>query len=254
MTLIKPTLPPILGPTLDALSPGGSLPWERRGGAAPAAAWLPSDITGVAEWWRADLGVTDAGGGAVSAWQGQIAGETVTQGTAAARPTLTTQDGQSVLSFDGGDFLRGAFGTLGAVASPYTWIFVVEQTAGVYLLGGDDLSNRCQVYVSAGAWRTWSGVALPSGVSPGGEQALVAVYGDAAGKTYVDDLTSPAASGTTGTASCDGVTFGATSTGASNLTGYLWEAILVGQEITAGDLALLGAYLDARYAGLSLTY
>ena len=65
--------------------------------------WLPSDFANVQYWWRADLGITTTGTG-VSAWEDQINGFTMIQGTDSKRPTATTSSGlnnAAALSFNG---------------------------------------------------------------------------------------------------------------------------------------------------------
>lgn len=232
----------------------GSRARKQPGGAA--AAWDPSQITGVAEWWRADLGVTDAGAGAVSAWQGQIAGETLSQGTAAARPTLTTRDSQSVLSFDGGDWLQGAFGTI-TLSLPYDIVVIGQLSADSgfqVFVDGDDVTNRAILCRRIGTWQLFAGGFLAGPASSASEVALIgSVNASTTDSLVANDFTSP----TTGNAANgvpDGLTVGGYFDGTNPLTGWVWEVILVDQAITAGDLALLGAYLDARYPGLTLTY
>jgi hypothetical protein len=57
-------------------------------------------------WWGEDLG---AAGSTVASWTDRVAGEDVTQGTAASRPTVTVVGGMKYAAFDGvDDDLSGA--------------------------------------------------------------------------------------------------------------------------------------------------
>ena len=69
----------------------------------PAPLWSPEDFTNVQYWWRADLGVTEAGTG-VSQWRDQINNFDMIQGTDGNRPSATTSsnlNSKEVLSFNG---------------------------------------------------------------------------------------------------------------------------------------------------------
>ena len=78
-------------------------------------------VAGSYAWYRSTVGVTDAGGGAVSAWADQSGnGRNLTQGTAGNRPKTGTRtiNGLNVIAFDGvDDFL--ATGNL-TQAQPFT--------------------------------------------------------------------------------------------------------------------------------------
>lgn len=85
--------------------PGRIFGHKRPGGAA--APFVPTDVSGCVLWLRADLGVTDAGAGAVSAWADQSgAGHNLSQSTSGSRPVYTASiiNGQPVIRFtSGGD-------------------------------------------------------------------------------------------------------------------------------------------------------
>jgi len=79
---------------------GPNLAWPHQ--KQVASAWLPTALSGLSFWVRSDLGVTDAGAGAVSAWADQSgAGHHLTQPTAGNRPTLVSSviNGQPVIRF-----------------------------------------------------------------------------------------------------------------------------------------------------------
>lgn len=217
------------------------------------ASWTPADITGVAEWWRADLG-TDAT--EVGSWTGQIAGETVTQATAGAKPNTETRDGQTALYFDNGDWLQGAFSTLGTLAQPNTIVIVLESSTIDLdnFLDGNTGVARHAVYQDTN-WKLYAGAVGDSGIAQTvGQHALVGVFNTTSSSMRVNDFTSPVTGLSVGSQSLDGISIGAFPGGSNPYTGWIWEVIVIDQVIDAADVSSLGAYLDARYAGLSLTY
>lgn len=94
--------------------------------------WLPSALTGVVAWWRADLGVTVATG--VSSWVDQIGGVAATNATGAQQPALTAVSSvgsQPAVTFDGtDDSLANAATSLGiAAGSAYSVLCVGRMLA-----------------------------------------------------------------------------------------------------------------------------
>lgn len=76
--------------------------YPAAGGAAPE---VPETIPDLYRWWRADSGVSTVGG-VVDSWTDLVAGATLSQSTASARPTPTTHadlGGRDCLLFDGAD-------------------------------------------------------------------------------------------------------------------------------------------------------
>ena len=241
------------------MSRRGSIFTGRRGistlrSARPSGAWLPSDITGVAEWWRADLG-TDAT--EVGSWEGQIAGETLTQATASAKPNTTTRDGQTALFFDDGDRLTGAFSTIGLIAQPLScfvvWEISDETDVSQWVIDGDNGANRLLAGKSS-TDRFFMGSTLAASSHTTGMVAWHVFGNGASSSIFVNDFTAAKVTGNAGSGGVDGFNVGSDYLGGSTITGYVWEIILIDQEITASDLSSLGAYLDARYPSLSLTY
>lgn len=80
-----------------------------------AAPWTPLTPGNLLAWFKADVGTTDAGGGALSAWADQSGnGHNLAQATGAARPTIQAtgwNGAQPTISFDGtNDFLSNTSG------------------------------------------------------------------------------------------------------------------------------------------------
>ena len=211
-------------------------------GQAFSVPWLPSSITGVFDWWTA-ADAHDTGTGKCDSLVGRVEGVDLVQATDSLRPDIIARDNAPCLQLSA-DYLRAALGS--TLTQPFTWLAVVEYSSGVYLIGGDNGVNRCQVYVST-TWRAWSGAVLNSTSAPSSQQVIAAVLGTS-GKYYVDDLGTPAATGSAGANSVDGLTLGAAFNGSSPMSCYLWDLVLVDGEISTGDLASFAAYAEDRYS------
>lgn len=71
----------------------------------------PRRLSGLVQWYdAADQSTMTLNGSTVSEWRSKVGGVAISQGTAAAQPTLTTgyYNGRSALTFDGGDFLSNS--------------------------------------------------------------------------------------------------------------------------------------------------
>ena len=114
--------------------------------------WLPSDFANVQYWWRADLGITTTGTG-VSAWEDQINGFTMVQGTDANRPSEITSSGlnnAAALSFNGtSDYLYTATSPASFTGSDLTmlgiWNMVSSNNGAV--MGGVVTSNGTRFWM-----------------------------------------------------------------------------------------------------------
>ena len=118
----------LIGPP-DLMSPGSMsdlvVPSYRH--TPPAPPVIPSDLSGLARWYKADDAATViASAGSVSQWTDKAGGDdNLTQGNAVNRPVTGTRtiNGRNALDFDGDDFLAAAT----SLAQPLT-SFVVAQS------------------------------------------------------------------------------------------------------------------------------
>jgi hypothetical protein len=181
-------------------------------------------------------------------------GHDLVQGTGTAQPTATTRAGQAALSFDGGDFLRVAFGH-GPHAQPLTVYSVFEptSTATKILFDGDDSDNRIQGGIVSAAWTIYAGTVVSNGTPTTAIHAGAWVFNGASSALYIDDFTAATVSGNAGTNGCDGVTFGANSSSSAFWTGWAWEMIFCTGAHDAATRKIVGDYFTARYAGLTVT-
>jgi hypothetical protein len=137
--------------------------------------WDPSDFSNVQYWWRADMGITEAGTG-VSVWEDQINSFQLVQGTDGNRPSLTTDgslNGVDVVSFNGtSDYL---YSTSTAAARTGDWSFLVVYNLVNTRTGGSIFSPA---WYNVGTGRAW--LDTLNGVIRGYNQG----FGDSAGRAY----------------------------------------------------------------------
>lgn len=247
MGLVRPTLAQVLkygrGPYAES-----ALPWESGAGGLP---WTPALLTGLEAWYRGDDVVLS--GSSIAAWNDKGGhGWQLSQATGLARPTQVTRAGQLCASFDGGDYVQGAFTTL--LPQPLTIYHVYEAssltTSGFY--DGDDVTNRCTAFVNT-SLRAFAGSTLVGPVlSTGTIYGAAVVYNGVASAIYNNNFVTAAASGDTGSAGIDGFTIGAFYNAGNRLTGFVWETIVCSGAHSQATRALVGAYLTARYEGLTV--
>jgi hypothetical protein len=211
--------------------------------------WDPSQLTGLEAWYRETYAA-----GTWSDLSGK--GRHLGQATESARPTQVTRAGQLALSFDGGDFLRGSFGS--TVAQPTT-IYVVWESGSVsatrYLFDGDTTSPRQRLYTSGDehGFGTSSASNVDVDAATGVLYASCAVFNGASSALYFRDFTAAALTASVGSGGLAGFTVGANASDATLFIGYIWELIACSGAHDAPTRKLVGDYLSARYAGLTIT-
>ena len=117
-------------------------------GGAQSSAFLPTDVSGLKCWLKADTGITKDGSDLVSNWADQSGNSNdVAQPTATNQPLWvdSVQNGLPIIRFDGVDnfMWRNTF-TSGTLTAPNT-IFVVCKFISIadkYIFDSHDVSNR----------------------------------------------------------------------------------------------------------------
>jgi len=121
-----------------------------------ATAWSPLDLgSALLEWWSPDVGITQSGGGSVSAWAGVKNGYTVSQQLGSARPQFSADgfNGRSCVVFDGlADclFNVSAAGWFPTGSEPMELHGVVQQDA----VAASDTAPRCAVALGNSSFNT----------------------------------------------------------------------------------------------------
>lgn len=217
----------------------------------------PTDITGLAAWYDATVGVTDAGSGAVSAWADQSGnGRDLAQGTAGSRPTTgtRTQNGRNVIDFDGtADFLDASSAFTQGTSDT---VFVVclnddgaDSTTQVVYNGDDAATAHCRLLkVSTNVWRATSGATIDGGTPNTSAHLLVGAFNGASGSELRLDGTS-LATGSAGTNSGSVAPHvGRSGAGAAYWDGWVAEILHYDSVLSAADTAKVEAYLNAKWA------
>lgn len=222
---------------------------RRFGGGGSVAEWTPAELGGLVAWYRETY--------AAGTWVDLSGnGRHLSQATESARPTQVIRWGCPVLSFDGGDWVRGAFGT--TLTQPTTIYSVWESTGttgAVY--DGDGAGNRNLLFLRL----------TNAEIRPGAESQVICgtfvqdtvyascvIYNGASSAGYTkSNFATAEATGNMGSQVLDGMTVGAFYDDSNRLTGYVGEVILFAGAHDASARKLVGDYLTARYTGLTVT-
>lgn len=234
---------------------GRSRARDRSRPSGGASAWRPTNLANLAFWFRADLGVT-LNGSTVSAWADQSGnGRHVTQGTAAAQPTLSTSaglGGRPSLSFDGGDrlvssafdmsntlslfFVLGAVTARGMIAEHGLgthWYVYSTGNAAVFFLSHNTFQNPVTTWAQANQ----------QGAVVYDRSAAPVIRGNRAALTPTSTAGSAPAAGNVNAA----LAIGARTDGSLPHTGHIAEIFAYDRAVDAAEIALVEAYLLRRY-------
>lgn len=245
---------------------GVGLPFlvNRKKGGAPAA-WAPPDASvGTKLWYRADMGLTEAGG-LVSAWNDQSgladAGRDQTA-AGANRPIFNATDAaygnKPTVQFDGS--MRMLSGTFSAsIAAPVCVVMIGQITSdsAAFSDGVDDnmifkSGGNVYFYGAAQGPNTFGAADVTS--------PCCLMYSDDgsgdvdAGKLYYNDTSTPIATAVTNWGSTTELHIGLDAAAVGKLVGKHAEIIVFGGIPTAPDIANLVTYLNTTRAyGIAVT-
>lgn len=221
----------------------------RRAAVAP---FSPLDIAGLAAWYDATVGVTDAGSGAVSAWADQSGNGRHLAASGSERPTTgtRTQNSKNVIDFNGANSM--------ASSSSFTQgdsdtVFVVclnddgsDSTAQVVYNSSNTAARTRINKIATNVWTITSGTNLEGGTPDTNPHLITGVFGGASSILRLDG--SQLASGTAGTSSGSSApTLGATSAGNQRWDGWIAEVLHYDSVLSGGDIAAVEAYLTAKW-------
>lgn len=231
-----------------------------------SAAWVPTDISGIQFWVKADTGIT-LNSTTVSGWADQsLTGDSnknLAQGTAAAQPTYNSSDagynGQATLSFDSGDYMvSGTWSS--SLAQPATHYLVgstaVNGAADPLATDGIDASNRQSIsgLIGTGKWTIYAGsaaVTVPTTTTVA-KHVVCASFAGVSSAVYVDTYSAAEVSATPGTHSLTGVTVGARYSGSNQWAGKIAELIIYSGTHTEEQRRVVMQYLGTKY-GITIT-
>lgn len=236
-----------------------------HGGAAPA--FSPADIAGLRLWLDASdtSTITDAGGGAVSAWNDKSGNSFhVTQSTAGARPTtgVRTINGLNALDFGGGDYLRrGSTQIVDASTGQWTAFLVGIADSDAQMVFVDQTTSNVAQFiktfggVGAAAYNTapaafedyaggWAANSVPYVMTAQRSGAAVEAFEDGVGNGPT------ATTGTTAKAASV-LAVGAIDGGTLSVDGAIAEVIIYNFALSLAQIAQVQDYLAAKW-GISL--
>jgi hypothetical protein len=177
------------------------------------------------------------------------------QAVAGSRPLLkhNVVNGCSVLRYDGSDWLRGAFA--GALTQPFT-VFAVAQLAASEIndndyheiMDGNDV-NRFSMFQNAGTtpdrWGIYGGATLTGNVTTANWFIWTVIGNGGASAFYLNGVLEN--SGAAGANNPNGLTIGASNTGASDWIGDIAELLIYDVLLSTADLNEVGMALAAKY-------
>lgn len=230
----------------------------------PESSFLPTNLAGMVAWYRADLGVSDSGGGTASAWANQIPGDPNTnlvQPAGAQQPFIqaasAAYNNQAVLVFDGTvTNMPSAAAWAAPLAQPFT-IFAVGDNGN---LGANDVcivdtlvgGGERALYAFTDIPGAYFGAAVNNaGKSWSNPNALVATIDGVSSNEFFSSKTATA----TGNLGAGGITglmagayYGAPAAGTYNWFGSIAEIGVYNRILTAPEVSQLLDYLGTRYA------
>jgi len=228
-----------------------TLPLSRlntRGRRRAGAAFTPASLTALKAWYRADLGVTDAGAGAVSQWDDQ-SGNAHHLTEATNRPTYSATSGANGLAgitFDGTNDKLSC--TFTALSQPFHCFIVAKLNAienQAALVAGSTSSQRF-LYTTTTDILFYFGAGTNTGAySDTTNFNFFEFLADTTNSNYSFGSTVRATS-TIGTGTLGGFILGQL-TGFQFANGVISELILTSALVTGAELTNLRSYIASRY-------
>lgn len=220
----------------------------------------PTSLSGLAAWYRADLGVTVATG--VSAWADQSgngdANRNIAQATAGKQPTLTASDAaynnKPTLSFlraSAQGLTAGGLWSI-ALAQPYT-LFACGNTDGVApqqdFCDGFASGNRCE-FGGVGAFESvFAGAStVTAAAAMSAKGVFAALVNGATSNLYASAVTPIATGLNPGSVSVTALNLGYAFDNASDaLNGKIAEFIVYNRALKSAEIFAVMSYLGSRY-------
>lgn len=249
------------------------------GGLAPlgvsralAAAFTPSQITGLALWLKADAITGLSDGDAITAWtDSSDNGNNATQGTAGVQPTYSTGivNGKPVARFDGGDRL---INTAASITADHTAFVVGCVTggsgyqrmlhfgaSGPATSGGDfrlffgAINGNFATFWGTATGAAWNDTAANTPTQSVTNFSILTAKRDGAVGTPYKNGTAQNAKNSIGTRTSTGYAVGASAAESIQwLIGDIAEVIIYDSALSDANRQAVEAYLSAKY-GIALT-
>lgn len=231
------------------------------GGGSSVSTFSPIAITGIAAWWRGDLGKTIATG--VSQWNDQSGiGDTnrnLVQAVGAKQPTVNATDAaynnQTTLSFASASSqqLDSAGNWSAALSQPYS-IFLVGQDGGAGFQGwASNTASSVAINYGNGSANMvmYAGSFLASTLGAVATPKMVGATFDGASSKIYESARTPRNTGAAGATALAQLTLGANPGAGIFLNGKIAEAVVYSKALSVGEIDSLSTYFSSRY-GLTI--
>lgn len=209
---------------------------------------IPSDISGLSGWWKADS-LALSNGAAVTSWADSSGlGFTATQGTGGVQPTYVTgvKNGLPSVRFDSGDSLAA---TVTLDAQPTMWFFVFKAGAPLTDRFLCDSGQGVIVHSNLNHFVVGTSQDFDTGVVHDGTvfDIVSATFNGAASNVYFNGGT--ANTGNPGTGSSGtALRIGSDGAGTRGFNGDILEIFRYTRELNAYERSAVHSYLADKYA------
>lgn len=229
----------------------------RLGGGRIDASFLPSSITGLAAWWRADLGFTIATGVSQLNDQSGVgdSNRNLVQATGSKQPTRNATDAaynnQSTLSFASASSqqLDSAGAWVSAISQPYT-IFIVGQDGGAGFQGwASNTASSVAINYGNGSANIvmYAGSFLASNQGASASPKVVGAVFNGGSSAIYENARTARATGAAGATALAQLTLGANPGAGIFLNGKIAECVVYSKALSAPEIGQLCDYFTTRY-------
>jgi hypothetical protein len=224
-----------------------------------------TDISDLYVWYKANTGILDGSGNPVvhgsdvQTWQDQSGNARhITAPAAGNRPRWdnSIRGSNGGISFSSSKRLVVAFGS--TLSGPLTHFCVVKTLAGTgtfaFISDGDDATNRhALLKTSAEKFEVFAASALDStaNLAASTDYILTGICNNSTnGYNQINNATP--ITGSTGANSLDGLTLGASNSGATTWTGYIYEYAIYNRALNSTEIGQVQTYFNSasRFNGI----
>ncbi len=217
---------------------------------------VPTDISGLVAWSKADAGTTPTSDGVgISQWDDQSAsGDDATQGTAADEPTYESNELNSlpVVRFspdgDGAEYLTAS--GVGPISQPDTVFLVAKLASSGSRNAIDGVSARQAIYTSTNNLRIYAGSnEVTIGTDLWGDNAyhIITVIFNGASSAVWFDQASQTVGSNPGTSGLTGLMIGTFTSDSGGWDGDIAELVIYDSALSTGDREDIEEYLFDKW-------
>lgn len=219
------------------------------GGGSAQPAWAPTDTADLTHWLDAsDADSISDTAGAVDSWTSLAGTNLVLSATTTQRPTTgsTTINGKNVIDFNGAANTIGSVDGLPVRSQPNTIFAVIKPSnTGAHHWITSRSGSRELIYNNAGNWAAFGELANLNGSAYAAQLTFVGCYFNNLNSVFW--VNGNEYTGSTGTASLNGLRLGSNSAGSANWAAGSIAEVLVYDSDARASLADVRAYFAAKW-------